>query len=148
MKSCIAEVSLKYKRKPSADGMPRITSPEAAVGLLRSIWNKDTLQLKEEFVVILLSNAKRCLGWSLISSGSSTATIVDPAAVFQVAILGNAQSIILAHNHPSGQLRASGADINLTNRIKKAGDMLCIKVEDHIILTSDGYMSFQERGLM
>ncbi|GAA5521516.1 JAB domain-containing protein [Aliifodinibius salicampi] len=144
----LAEVKLKYKNDQPIKSFPEITSPEKAEQVLREIWDTDSIQLKEEFVVLLLNNAKRLLGWSKISSGGGTATIVDPASVFQVALLANATSIILAHNHPSGNLKVSKADKNLTHRIKNSGNMLGISVEDHIILTADGYISLLQKGIL
>lgn len=144
----LAEISLKYKTVLPVDDMPSVTSPQEAVKLLRSIWDEDQIQLKEEFVVLLLNNAKKCLGWSKISSGGATATIVDPATIFQLALLANATSVILAHNHPSGTLEASQADKNLTNRIKDSGKMLGIGVEDHIILTAEKCLSFRVKNYL
>ena len=143
----LAEVSLRYKSEISIEECPAVTSPEEAVKILREIWEEETLQLREEFVVLLLNNAKKCLGWCKISSGGTTATIVDPASVFQVALLANATSIILAHNHPSGVLETSQADKALTKRIKKSGNMLGIKVEDHIILTAEDSISMKAHGV-
>ncbi|SHG45970.1 DNA repair protein RadC [Fodinibius roseus] len=144
----LAEVKLSYKNNQPTQSFPEITSPKQAEQVLREIWDKDQLQLREEFVVLLLNNAKKLLGWSKISSGGATATIVDPASVFQVALLANATSIILAHNHPSGNLEASSADKKLTKRIKKSGKMLGIEVEDHVILTADNYISFREKEII
>lgn len=146
--SHLAEVQLKYQCPQPMDSYPTITTPIDALTLLRSIWNEDHIQLKEEFVVLLLNTAKKCLGWSKISSGGSKATIVDPAAVYQVALLSNASSILLAHNHPSGNVKPSQADKTLTERIENAGEMLGIAVNDHVIITADGYSSFRARGLL
>src|SRR6056297_2844336 len=120
----IAEVSLAYKSSQIVDELPIITGPEEAANYLRSIWTPDTLELREQFVIVFLNNAKRVLGWSLISSGGSTATIVEPSAVFQTAILGKAESIICAHNHPSGHLGASKSDKKLTKRLCEVGRLL------------------------
>ena len=139
----LAEVKLKYKNEKSIEECPAITSPNKAEKLLREIWDEDSIQLKEEFVVLLLNNAKKCLGWSKISSGGATATIVDPATIFQVALLANATSVIIAHNHPSGNIEPSKADKNLTNRIVESGKMLGIMVEDHLIITVDNIFSFR-----
>ncbi|MEQ8578567.1 MAG: JAB domain-containing protein [Balneola sp.] len=144
----IAEVSLAYKSSIPVNTLPIITNPEKANAYLRSIWDMDTIELREEFVVVLLNNGKRVLGWSRISIGGSTATIVEPSTVFQVALLGKAQSIIIAHCHPSGVLKASQADIALTKRLKDIGKLLSIPVEDHIILTKDGFVSLQMEGHM
>jgi len=145
----LAEVTLSYNTEIPVSQQPQVTSPGRAVELLRSVWGEGQLELREEFLVLLLNNSKRCLGWAKISSGGATATIVDPAAVLRVAILANAQSVLLNHNHPSGNLEASKADITLTNRIVKSGKLLGVDVADHIILTArGGYLSFREEGLM
>ena len=144
----IAEVSLAYRSVQPVETLPTITSPDEAAVYLRSIWNQDHLELKEEFIVVLLDNMKHVLGWSLISSGGSTATIVDTAAIFQTALLGKANSIILAHNHPSGNPKVSTADVQLTKRTVEAGKLLGIPVDDHIILYRSGFTSLRSDGLM
>lgn len=144
----IAEVSLAYKAAQSVETLPKISSPEEAAYYLRSIWDSDTLELREEFIVVLLNNAKKVLGWSRISIGGSTATIVEPSAIFQTALLGKANSILVAHNHPSGRKKASTADITLTKRIKEVGNLLGIPLDDHIILCVNGYLSMRDEGLM
>lgn len=144
----LAEVKLSYKTEQPPDTFPQVTSPDEAEKVLRKVWDTDQIQLYEHFVVLLLNNAKRCIGWSKISSGGGTATIVDPSAIFQVALLANATSIIVAHNHPSGNLSPSKADKSLSGRIKKSGDMLGITLEDHLIITSDDYVSLRAKGIL
>ena len=144
----IAEVTLAYKSPVPVESLPSITSPDEAAAYLRSIWDDDLLDLKEQFIVVLLDNMKKVLGWSLISSGGSTSTIVDIAAIFQVALLGNAQSLVLCHSHPSGCKKASTADIQLTKRAVEAGKLLGIPVDDHIILYRGGYISLRNQGLL
>ena len=144
----IAEVTLAYKSPVPVETLPTITSPDEAAAYLRSIWDDDLLDLKEQFIVVLLDNMKKVLGWSLISSGGSTSTIVDIAAIFQVALLGNAQSLILSHNHPSGYSRASSSDTQLTKRAVEAGRLLGIPIDDHIILYRSGFTSFRNRRLL
>ena len=120
----ITEVSLAYKASQPVETLPQIASPEEAAEYLQSIWDQGTLELREEFIVVLLNNAKKVLGWSRISSGGSTATIVEPSAVFQTAMLGKADSIIVSHNHPSGRKQASSADIhNIRSRKKTRNPM-------------------------
>ena len=144
----LAEVKLQYHCQQPVGSFPTVSSPQEAVEVLRGIWDPGQIQLNEQFIVLLLNNAKKCLGWCKISSGGATATIVDPAAVLRVAILSNATSILLAHNHPSGNTNPSQADKNLTERIAKAGKLLGITVEDHIILSADDYASFKASGIM
>ena len=147
MTSQIDEISLKYRSSTPVSEKPVIQCPEDAYSLLLKIWDMDTILIKEEFVVLLLNNNKKCLGWSKISSGGATATIVDVALIFQTAIIGNSSSIIAAHNHPSGTLKPSSSDIALTRRIADAGKLLGVPLDDHIILTSDSYTSLRQKGL-
>ena len=143
----ITEVSLAYKASRPVETLPQIASPEEAAEYLQSIWDQGTLELREEFIVVLLNNAKKVLGWSRISSGGSTATIVEPSAVFQTAMLGKADSIIVSHNHPSGRKQASSADIQLTKRLSEIGSLMGIPLDDHIILTATGYLSLRAERL-
>ena len=102
----------------------------------------------EEFMVLCLNRANRVLGYARISSGGISGTIADPKIIFQVALKSNASSIILAHNHPSGNKQPSEADIRLTRKMKDAGVLLDLPVLDHLILTSEGYHSFADEGLL
>jgi DNA repair protein RadC len=143
----VGEVGLVYKTDTSVADLPQITAPEQAYRYLLSIWDTNSLQLHEHVVLVMLNNDKKVLGWSRISTGSSRASVVDPKHVFQLALLGNCESFIMAHNHPSGTLRASAADIQLTKRLHEVGELLSIPLVDHIILTSEGYLSMKTRGL-
>lgn len=144
----VGEVGLVYKTEKSVADLPTITDPEQAYRYLLSIWDQDTLQLHEHVMLLMLNNSKKCLGWSRISTGNSTSSMVDPKHIFQLALLGNSASIILAHNHPSGTLHASTADIHLTKRVKQVGTLLNVPLEDHIIITANGYLSMKSRGLV
>lgn len=139
---------IQYSFEPEIEQLPQLVSADKVYQFLMEIWDQDTISYKEEFVVVMLNNAKRVLGWSKISSGGSNATVVQPTMIFQVAILSHADSIILGHNHPSGTLKASTADVSLTKRIKEAGRLLGINVVDHLIVTPKSYTSFIEQGLM
>ena len=144
----MAEVQLKYKSGQDPASLPHINTPEAAAQYLRGIWDQDALEICEEFIVLILNASKRCLGWCRLSRGGATATIVDPAHVYRVALIGNANSIIVAHNHPSGNTKFSRADIALTKKLVDAGRFLDIALDDHILITAGGYVSYRENGLM
>jgi DNA repair protein RadC len=88
------------------------------------------------------------LGISEISTGGFAGTVADPKVIFSIALKACASSIILSHNHPSGNLKPSQADLNLTRKIKSGGELLDIAVLDHIILTSDSYFSFADEGIL
>ncbi len=123
----------------------KITSPEDAVAYFSPRLRDLT---REVFIVAFLNPAKMLTGFKKISSGGATSTIVDPKDVFHSAILNDAHSILLLHNHPSGNNRESRADIRLTKRITEAGSMLGITVDDHIIIAGDGFTSFRNKGLI
>ena len=142
------EVELVYRTDSGLSSKPQLQSPSDVHSYLLSIWNMDKVELQEEFYVILLNNAMRVLGWCKISTGGKSATIVDVSHVVQVAVLGNASSIILAHNHPSGKLIPSSSDINLTERIQKSLRPLSISVNDHIIISRQGFYSFLDHNKM
>ena len=146
--SKLAEVKLTYSAHPEQQDYPVLDSPDDVYGYLCDIWDTGKIELQEEFIVILLNNALRVLGWQKISRGSKSATIVDIPIVATTALLANASSIIIAHNHPSGLLHPSTQDRNLTFRIKKALSYLNIQLEDHLIITKSGYYSFKSKGLL
>ncbi|MFN3951099.1 MAG: RadC family protein [Thermaurantimonas sp.] len=100
----------------------------------------------EKFYVIYLSNKLAVLGCEQIGSGGITATVVDPIVVFKKALEHSATNIIISHNHPSGNLRPSEADRNLTKRIDEGCKILGIKLNDHLIIGTNEYYSFVENG--
>lgn len=102
----------------------------------------------EEFWVLLLNRANCIIGKERISSGGIAGTVVDPKLVFRRALEYSSSSIILSHNHPSGNLNPSKADIELTRRLKSAGESLDIAVLDHLIISERGYYSFADEGLL
>ena len=144
----VAEVGLTYKSKQPVSSLPQITDPQSAATILRPLFDEDSMQLQEQFIVLMLNADKRCLGWSLISKGSSTGTIVDLKQIFQIVLLSNAESLILAHNHPGGRLKASTADIALTRQVQQAAQLLNLTVDDHLILSAEGYLSMKASGLL
>ena len=144
----LAEVQLTYRSKRNPMTQPQIRDPQSAAEYFREIWDDSTIELSEEFMLLLLNPSKRVLGWARIAKGSGTACIVDPAQVFKFALLANANSIIVCHNHPSGNLRISNADKAITTKIVEAGKNLDIHLDDHLILTRWDYTSFSQQGLL
>ncbi len=97
---------------------------------------------------MLLNRHNKVLGMASISIGGLDRTIVDPKVVFTIALKAKASSIILAHNHPSGNINASLVDSQITTKLKQGGKLLDIIVSDHLIITKDGYYSYADEGLM
>jgi len=103
---------------------------------------------KEHFLTVMLDTRNHVLGISEVSMGSLDASIVEPREVFQPAISASARSVLLVHNHPSGDPQPSEEDINLTRRLVKAGDLLGIEVLDHIVVSDSSHLSLKAKGLM
>ena len=140
------EITLKCKGKKSE--LKKISSPIDAAEVCRMCFDEGKINWVEEFVVIALNQANKVIGFYKVSSGGITGTIADPRVIFQFALLSSAAGIIVSHNHPSGNLQPSQADIELTRRIREAGNLLEIKLIDHIIVTDDSQLSFAEEGLL
>ena len=102
----------------------------------------------EEFWILLLNRANRVIKKAQVSQGGVAGTVADPKIIFKLALDELASGIILAHNHPSGNLTASQADLDLTKKLKEAGKLLDIQVLDHLIVAGQKYFSFADEGLM
>jgi DNA repair protein RadC len=125
----------------------RLTAPQqAAEAFTQIIGDVD----REYFVTLFLDGKNRITGLHIVSQGSLNQSIVHPRETFKAAILANAAAVILAHNHPSGDTAPSREDREITRRLKEAGELLGIKVLDHVIVATDSgnYTSFTESGLL
>jgi DNA repair protein RadC len=133
------------KDYPEIGGTPKITSPALLYQNFRSIFHNE---VKEKFVVFWLSSSNKVIGFEVISEGNLNSSIVHPREVFRGAIVATCASIIIAHNHPSGNSDPSSEDVQITKRIVEASKILDIPLFDHIIFTNDSYCSFVERHLI
>jgi len=124
--------------------LDKVSRPEDVMPYLGAIRNAD----QEHFVAITLNGAGNIITSRVITIGLLNHSLVHPRETFRGAILDNASSIIVAHNHPSGSLEPSPQDIAITTQLKEAGNILGIQVLDHIIVTKDHFTSFKEKGLM
>ena len=111
-------------------------------------WEIGTIQLYEEFKILLLNTANEVLGIYNVSKGGISSTVVEIRHILYIALKTNSTGIILAHNHPSGNLKPSSTDINLTKRIKSACEIMDLKLHDHIVLAKEGYLSFMDEGIL
>ncbi len=124
---------------------PKITcSNDAYTYLTPYLLDKAT----EEFWILILNRANMVIAARRISQGGFAGTVADPKVIFKAALEERGSSIILSHNHPSGNLQPSNNDIELTRKLKKAGDMLELPVLDHIIFSDEKYFSFADEGMM
>ncbi|HRE62285.1 MAG TPA: JAB domain-containing protein [Ferruginibacter sp.] len=144
----VSEVELIYRSKiPPAD-RPKIITSDNAFDIFIEAWDLNKMDLVEHFNILLLNKANHCIAFSHISSGGSSSCIVDPKIVFATALKANAASIIAAHNHPSGNLNPSKADIAITEKLATLGKMMDMPLLDHLIVTPLKYYSFAEEGLI
>jgi DNA repair protein RadC len=144
----VSEVELIYHSKVKPADRPLITNSIDAYKVLLNTWNKDTIELQEEFKVILLNRASRVLAVYKVGKGGLTGTIADPRLILAAALKVAACSIMLAHNHPSGNLKPSKADEELTKKVKGGAEFMDIRLLDHLIITPDEYFSFADMGLL
>ncbi len=125
-----------------------IRSSKDSFNVLRQIWDQNKIELLEEFKVLLLNRGNKVIGVYDVSSGGITGTVADPRLILAIALKSLAVSIILSHNHPSGNLKPSRADEEITIKINEAAKYHDIKVLDHIIITAEQYYSFADEGLL
>jgi DNA repair protein RadC len=143
----LAEVTVSYNPKVKPSQRIKISNSKNAEEVLRKVYKGD-LEYREKFYILLLNRANKVLGWCKISEGGITGSVADVRLIFQTALKTHATSIILCHNHPSGNLNPSDADIELTRRIREAGKILDIQVLDHLIITAESYFSFADDGII
>lgn len=142
----VAEIQITWSHKVPVKDRLTIKTSRDVYDILVSNWpNKEYV---ESFYAVLLSRSNKVLGVKLISIGGTAGTVVDPKCVFQAALKSNAAFLVLAHNHPSGNLTPSQADIDLTKKMKQAGAMLDLPVLDHLIITAESYFSMADDGII
>jgi DNA repair protein RadC len=140
----VAEIRVSYSTNNTSK--IKVNSVLKAYELLLSSWDSNIIELQEEFKILLLNRANEVLGIYPLSKGGISGTVVDVRLIFAVALKCNASGLILSHNHPSGKLVPSDADVTLTRKIKKCADLLDVNLIDHIIVTRAGYYSFTNEG--
>lgn len=142
----IAALELGRRRKEQdPEEKPKINSSKDAFDLLKG----EMMDLpKEEFWVLLMNRANRVIKKKRVSEGGVSGTVADPKIIYKMALEELATGIIVAHNHPSGNLQASQSDIDLTRKLKEAGKFLEIQLLDHIIIANQKYLSFADEGMI
>ena len=145
----VNEIQLSYKESFLTSCETTISSSSKAADILLQSFDMNTIALQETFKVLLLNNSNKVKGIYTLSIGGITGTLVDIRILYAVILKSLSTAVILCHNHPSGTLKASEQDKEITQKIKKAGSYLDVKVLDHIILSPCGkYFSFADNGLL
>ncbi len=122
----------------------RITSAQDVYSLLQDYSIKD----REHFITITLDGRSKIIEKRVIHIGTLNQSLVHPREIFRSAILDNAAGVIISHNHPSGTLEASRADVQITQRLKEVAKLVGIELLDHVIISKEGYYSFSDEGLL
>ncbi len=145
-KKSISVVRLQLIREGSLPyGTKEVRSSQDAAGILRSFLAGAD---REYFVALLLDARNRVHALNVVAIGTLTSAVIHPRELFKLACISNAAAVILGHNHPSGDPAPSPEDMDMTHRLAQAGDLMGIKVLDHIIVGDGRYMSFADKGLL
>jgi DNA repair protein RadC len=146
----VSEIEIVYRKKTCCklSERPLVQSSEDVYKIFHYYWNHDLIDLLEEFKVLFLNRANRVLQIFTVSKGGVVGTVADPRVILGAALKVGACAICMAHNHPSGSIKPSNSDEALTKKIKEAAQTHDIKLLEHIILTSEGYFSFADDGLI
>ena len=144
----VSEVEVVYRTQVKPSLRPVVSQSKEVYELLKRNWDDTKIDLVEQFKDLLLNQANKVLGICELSTGGITGTVADPKLLFIAALKAAASNIILTHNHPSGNLKPSRTDIELTRKIKEAGQLLDITVLDHLIISSEGFYSLADEGMM
>lgn len=144
--SQVSEIQVSYT--PSLLVDMSIKNSKKSFELMLNEWEQETLQMQEEVKILLLNRNNKVLGIYSLAKGGLTSCVVDVRIILSIALKTLATGIILVHNHPSGNLKPSQADLDITKKLKQSCDLLDITFLDHLIITKDNYFSFADEGIL
>ena len=142
----VSEIEVSYR--PNRKNQASINSSQDCYHILRSVWDDSLMELQEQFAVLFLNRKNQIIGYRCIGTGNMVSTIVDKKLIAAISITSMACGVILCHNHPSGNLRPSQADLRLTKDIYRALKLVDVSVLDHLIISAEGYYSFMDEGIL
>ena len=143
----VSKIDLVFRQRSILQERTCVRSSQDAYDVFKACWDPDKIDLCEEFKVMYLNRSNYVLSVFEASKGGITGTVADPRHIIYAGLEQNAVSMILAHNHPSGGLKPSRADEELTQKIGQAAKFFDMKVLDHTIISNHGYLSFADEGL-
>jgi DNA repair protein RadC len=145
----ISEVKLVYRTKVKASERPQVKCSKDAFDIFMESWDLDSIEHIEEFKLMLLTRSNKVLGIAQISKGGVTGTVTDVRIILQYAIKANASGIIICHNHPSGNIKPSEADMAITRKVKDSAKLMDLQLLDHLIIVPEGnYYSMGDDGII
>lgn len=145
-KSNLPEIVLKYKK--GTTNKFKIQSSQDAYKLFKEFYDQDTFELCESTIVLFLNSSNNTIGWTKHTQGGMDSCIIDVRLILATALQCGARSIMISHNHPSGNTHPSVNDNNITNKLKRACETLEITLLDHIIASEESYYSYVDNGMI
>ncbi len=142
----VAELLVSYS--PNIISEQKISNSRETYSLITNHWNLDTMEMYEEVKIILFNRANKALGVYDLSKGGMSSSIIDVKIILSIVLKTLASGIILVHNHPSGNLVPSKFDIDVTQKLKSAYDLMDVAFLDHLIISKENYFSFADDGLL
>ncbi|MCG2760592.1 MAG: JAB domain-containing protein [Candidatus Delongbacteria bacterium] len=147
MENIIDEIKITYIRTSSHKVIKIFDSEQAYEYYIKS-WDLQSIELFEEFKILLLNQASEVLGIYTVSKGGISSTVVEIRHIIFIALKTNSTGIIVAHNHPSGNLKPSSNDLKITEKINEACKIMDLNLIDHLILSKESYFSFKDQGYL
>lgn len=144
MKNDVVEIEVSYKTLLPKEGRKRVLTSKDAYNILYSLWDMNQIEYQEHFWLLLLNRANEVIGSRCMFKGGVSGTIVDIKMILGLALKCNASGIIVAHNHPSGNLSPSNEDLKLNDKLKLASKHVDIQLLDNLVVTLNGYTSFAD----
>ena len=141
------KVRIVYSKKQLPEERKKIVSSQYAFEVFKEIWSKQ-IDIREEMIILLLDRSNAVLGYQALSMGGITGTVADIRLLYSAALNTLATGIIMAHTHPSGNMNPSQQDIDLTKKVKEAGNIMDIQLLDHLIISNNTYYSFADEGVI
>jgi DNA repair protein RadC len=143
----VPQIKITYRRTRK-EFLGKITNSKDVADFIRRTFKAGTLELQESFITLYLNTANEILGYYNHTVGGINATIADRRLILATALASASVGIVVSHNHPSGNLKPSQADIELTRKLKEGASVLDIKLLDHVIISKNNYYSFADEGML
>ena len=142
----VSEIKISYTNE--VDEKIKVLGSSEVYEVLKANWDMDTIELQEEFKILLLNQGNQVLGIKSMFKGGINTCSIDVRLIMGMALKANASALVITHNHPSGNLNASESDKRITSKIKECCELFDIRLLDHIIMVKNSYLSFADEGIL
>ncbi|WP_291088036.1 MULTISPECIES: JAB domain-containing protein [unclassified Empedobacter] len=142
----VSEIKISYTNE--VDEKIKVMGSSEVFQVLKANWDLDTIELQEEFKILLLNQGNQVLGIKSMFKGGINTCSIDVRLIMGMVLKANASALVITHNHPSGNLNASESDKRITSKIKECCELFDIRLLDHIIMAKNSYLSFADEGIL